>query len=197
MHSMAPRPCFFICSRARSVRYFFIRSQLTRCCQSNPAMPKFAVPMVSPELKPRGSAVDEKFQPAVPYRRGPYCSKSLRDRGARGGRRPTVVTLIRCDQPACSPFEGTLKVEELETTLRPKPSLSRSARVLPRIGFEPGRFDAGDGAGLVALGRVAGYADRADDGARRACAIRSPCRARPRPCRRRCRSARGRTCPRA
>src|SRR6516225_4244287 len=112
MHSMAPRPCFFICSRARSVRYFFIRSQLTRCCQSNPAMPKFAVPMVSPELKPRGSAVDEKFQPAVPYRRGPYCSKSLRDREARGGRRPTVVTLIRCDQPACSPFEGTLKVED-------------------------------------------------------------------------------------
>ncbi len=45
MQSTAPSPCFFIISRARSVRYFFIRSQLMRCCQSNPAMPKFAVPM--------------------------------------------------------------------------------------------------------------------------------------------------------
>src|SRR5262249_15183431 len=41
MHSMAPRPCFFMRSRARSVRYFFNRSQLTRCCQSNPGEPKF------------------------------------------------------------------------------------------------------------------------------------------------------------
>jgi len=39
------------------------------------------VPMVSPELKPRGFAW-WKFQPADPYRRGPYCGKSLRDRGA-------------------------------------------------------------------------------------------------------------------
>src|SRR5579863_7600739 len=42
MHSMAPRPCFFIIARARSVRYLRSRSQLTRCCQSMPAMPKFA-----------------------------------------------------------------------------------------------------------------------------------------------------------
>src|SRR5262245_16977527 len=66
MHNMAPRPCFFMRSRARSVRYFFIRSQLTRCCQSNPAMPKFAVPMVSPELKPRGFAVDENSSRLFP-----------------------------------------------------------------------------------------------------------------------------------
>src|SRR5215475_774576 len=50
MQSMAPRPCFFIISRARSVRYLRSRSQLTRCCQSRPAMPKFApiyaVPLV-------------------------------------------------------------------------------------------------------------------------------------------------------
>src|SRR5262249_61703140 len=52
--------------RGRSVRYFFIRSQLTRCCQSNPAMPKFAVPMVSPELKPRGFAVDENSSRLFP-----------------------------------------------------------------------------------------------------------------------------------
>src|SRR5438132_14385258 len=42
MHSTAPSPCFFIISRARSVRYLRMRSQLTRCCQSKPAMPKFA-----------------------------------------------------------------------------------------------------------------------------------------------------------
>src|SRR5262249_6849311 len=34
--------------------------------------------------------------------------------------------------------------------------------VLPRIGLEPSRLDAGDRAGLVAVGRVAGDADRAD-----------------------------------
>src|SRR6266404_2458684 len=66
MQSMAPRPCFFMCSRARSVRYFFNRSQLMRCCQSNPAMPKFAVPMVSPELKPRGTAVGENSSRPIP-----------------------------------------------------------------------------------------------------------------------------------
>src|SRR5258707_8565006 len=42
MQSTAPSPCFFIISRARSVRYLRMRSQLTRCCQSKPAMPKFA-----------------------------------------------------------------------------------------------------------------------------------------------------------
>src|SRR5882762_11201173 len=48
MHSRAPRPCFFIISRARSVRYLRSRSQLTRCCQSKPAMPKFAPMKSSP-----------------------------------------------------------------------------------------------------------------------------------------------------
>src|SRR5215472_6259956 len=163
MHSMAPRPCSFMCSRARSVRYFFIRSQLTRCCQSNPAMPKFAVPMVSPELKPRGFAVDENSSRLIPIAEDHIAASpsAIGEPAAAEGR--TVVTLMRCDQPACSPFEGTLKVRELELTLRPTPPLSWSARVLPRIGFEPGRLDAGDGAGLVAVGRVAGYADRADD----------------------------------
>src|SRR6266851_4603460 len=47
MQSMAPRPCFFIIVRARSMRYLRSRSQLTRCCQSSPPMPKFAVPMQS------------------------------------------------------------------------------------------------------------------------------------------------------
>src|SRR5580700_11042607 len=48
MQSTAPRPCFFIISRARSVRYLRSRSQLTRCCQSTPAMPKFAPMALSP-----------------------------------------------------------------------------------------------------------------------------------------------------
>src|SRR6476661_998485 len=47
MHSTAPRPCFFIIVRARSMRYSRMRSQLTRCCQSRPTVPKFAVPMAS------------------------------------------------------------------------------------------------------------------------------------------------------
>src|SRR5580698_3693576 len=48
MQSTAPSPCFFIISRARSVRYLRRRSQLTRCCQSTPAMPKFAPMALSP-----------------------------------------------------------------------------------------------------------------------------------------------------
>ena len=44
-------------------------SQLTRCCQSNPAMPKFAVPMVSPKLKPRGAVVDEISSRLIPIAR--------------------------------------------------------------------------------------------------------------------------------
>src|ERR1700685_1391767 len=48
MHSSAPTPCFFIISRARWVRYVRSRSQLTRCCQSSPAMPKFAPMALSP-----------------------------------------------------------------------------------------------------------------------------------------------------
>src|SRR5499433_2553911 len=167
MHSMAPRPCFFMCSRARSVRYFFIRSQLTRCCQSNPAMPKFAVPMVSPELKPRGPAVDENSSRLIPIAEDNISVSPSAIGELTAAEVRTRVMSVRCDQPACSPFEGTLKVRELELTLRPKPSLRRSARVLPRIGFEPRRLDTGDGAGLVAVGRIAGNADRADDVARR------------------------------
>src|SRR5215210_6976323 len=49
MHSIAPRPCAFMRSRARSNRYFRIRSQLTRCCQSSPAIPKLA-PMFTPRV---------------------------------------------------------------------------------------------------------------------------------------------------
>src|SRR5438132_5644919 len=72
MHSMAPRPCFFMCSRARSVRYFFNRSQLMRCCQSNPAMPKFAVPMDPSRREPRGIAVGEN-----PSRVAPCCRNNM------------------------------------------------------------------------------------------------------------------------
>src|SRR6516164_1781626 len=99
MHSMAPRPCFFMCSRARSVRYFFIRSQLTRCCQSNPAMPKSAVPMVSPELKPRGSAVDENSSRLFPIAEDNIAASpsAIGEPAAAEGR--TVAMLIRCDQP--------------------------------------------------------------------------------------------------
>src|SRR5215468_331829 len=164
MHNMAPRPCFFMRSRARSVRYFFIRSQLTRCCQSNPAMPKFAVPMVSPELKPRGPAVDENSSRLFPIAED-HIAASPSAIGAPAAERQ--MQLIRCDQPARSPFDRTPKVEGPDITLRPKPSLRRSARVLSRIGFEPRRLDTGDGAGLVAVGRIAGNADRADDVARR------------------------------
>src|SRR5580698_562164 len=39
---MAPRPCAFIFSRARSSRYLRNRSQLMRSCQSNPTEPTFA-----------------------------------------------------------------------------------------------------------------------------------------------------------
>src|SRR5438067_3592986 len=50
MHRMAPSPCAFMRSRARSSRYLRMRSQLTRCCQSRPPMPKFAPMNVSPGL---------------------------------------------------------------------------------------------------------------------------------------------------
>src|SRR5258708_8271446 len=136
MHSMAPRPCFFMCSRARSVRYFFNRSQLMRCCQSNPAMPKFAVPMVSPELKPRGIAVGEN-----PSRVAPCCRNNMFGEGT------ISFPDSRCDRT-------------LRGRSRPHP---RSARVLAGIGLEASRLDPGDRAGLVALGCVAGNADGADD----------------------------------
>src|SRR4030095_10711135 len=99
MHSMAPRPCFFMRSRARSVRYFFIRSQLTRCCQSNPAMPKFAVPMVSPELKPRGPVVDGNSSRLFPIAEDHIAASpsAIGEPAAAEGR--AALTLIRCDQP--------------------------------------------------------------------------------------------------
>src|SRR6184192_1093397 len=50
MHKIAPSPCAFMRSRARSSRYLRMRSQLTRCCQSRPPMPKFAPMNVSPKL---------------------------------------------------------------------------------------------------------------------------------------------------
>src|SRR5262249_17890621 len=43
MRSSAPRLWAFIRSRARSSRYLRSRSQLTRCCQSTPTVPKFAM----------------------------------------------------------------------------------------------------------------------------------------------------------
>jgi ABC-type spermidine/putrescine transport system permease subunit II len=42
----------FIIVRARSMRYSRSRSQLTRCCQSRPVMPKFA-PMSRPSRPAR------------------------------------------------------------------------------------------------------------------------------------------------
>src|SRR5713101_2924431 len=47
MRSSAPSPCAFIRSRARSSRYLRSRSQLTRCCQSTPTVPKFAMALLS------------------------------------------------------------------------------------------------------------------------------------------------------
>jgi hypothetical protein len=35
-----------------------MRSQLMRCCQSSPAMPKFAVPIVPPPGAPRGALTE-------------------------------------------------------------------------------------------------------------------------------------------
>src|ERR1700761_5924963 len=54
MHNSAPSLCFFIIARARSMRYSRRRSQLTRCCQSRPTVPKLAVPMKAstPRLTP-------------------------------------------------------------------------------------------------------------------------------------------------
>src|SRR5262245_39913097 len=57
MQSKAPRPCFFIISRARSMRYSRSRFQLTRCCQSMPAMPKFAPMLSSQRALDRGARV--------------------------------------------------------------------------------------------------------------------------------------------
>src|SRR5262245_11522772 len=151
MHSMAPRPCFFMCSRARSVRYFFSRSQLTRCCQSNPAMPKFAVPMVSPGSKPCGFAVDENSSRLIPIAEDHIAASPFRDRGARLIRGRTGLQLLRL--PAERREARNIAVSEA--------ALVPSIRVLPGIGFQPRRLDAGDPAGLVAVRRIAGN----DDGA--------------------------------
>src|SRR6516225_9338095 len=106
MHSMAPRPCFFMRSRARSVRYFFIRSQLTRCCQSNPAMPKFAVPMVSPELKPRSPVVEENSSRLFPIAEDHIAASpsAIGEPAAAEGH--AAATLIRCDQSGLQPLRG-------------------------------------------------------------------------------------------
>ena len=45
--SSAPRLCAFMRSRARSSRYLRSRSQFTRCCQSTPTVPKFAMAVLS------------------------------------------------------------------------------------------------------------------------------------------------------
>src|SRR5262249_56861790 len=88
MHSMAPRRCFFIISRARSVRYFFSRSQLTRCCQSSPAMPKFAVPMLPPDATQWRSCLgrENRLTPVV----GHYALAYAR----RRGRAPTARSVL-------------------------------------------------------------------------------------------------------
>src|SRR5262249_14007205 len=56
---------------------------------------------------------------------------------------------------------------EAQKIIASEAALVPSARVLSRIGFESRRLDAGDRAGLVAVGGIAGNADRADNVARR------------------------------
>src|SRR5215467_11014105 len=68
MHSIAPSPCAFIRWRARSRRYLRRRSQLTRCCQSNPTMPKFAI-VLPPSCGERVTRQPSKFnRPAMSFR---------------------------------------------------------------------------------------------------------------------------------
>src|ERR1700722_5898537 len=117
MHSMAPSPCFFIISRARSIRYLRSRSQLTRCCQSMPAMPKFA-PIKS----------SRRF---------------IADAFSRAPDRKQV-------DPSVSWGVSTR-------------AQMRSAPLTAGIGLQSRRFDAGNGAGFVLVGGVAGNPDRADD----------------------------------
>src|SRR5262245_34767878 len=103
MHSMAPRPCFFMRSRARSVRYFFKRSQLTRCCQTNPAMPKFAVPMVSHELKERDFSADENASRLFPIAEDHIAaSPSAIEAPITQGQQ---LRFIGCGEPVCSRFD--------------------------------------------------------------------------------------------
>src|SRR5262245_33942006 len=88
MHRSAPSLCFFIISRARSMRYSRMRSQLTRCCQSSPAMPKFAVPMESSRCAAvRISVVRGKAKPTgIDERNNIFGAGSLEKlmRGVRG-----------------------------------------------------------------------------------------------------------------
>src|SRR5262245_48782240 len=61
MHSIAPSPWAFMRSRARSRRYFRMRSQLTRCCQSRPAIPKLApICALAPEREVDGRSENEE-----------------------------------------------------------------------------------------------------------------------------------------
>src|SRR5712692_4665716 len=75
MRSIAPRLWAFMRSRARSSRYFRRRSQLIRCCQSTPAMPKF--PMRS------SGEVRCRLPGARGYSASPSARSSARDDEAR------------------------------------------------------------------------------------------------------------------
>src|SRR5688572_24375436 len=65
MGSIAPRPCAFSFSRARSSRSLRIRSPLTRCCQSSPAIPKFAI-SVSSLCCVNGPHENRRSAPVIP-----------------------------------------------------------------------------------------------------------------------------------
>src|SRR5882724_12989869 len=83
MQSTAPSPCFFIISRARSVRYLRMRSQLTRCCQSKPAMPKFAPINALPSF---GACAPHRLAQLLAGRLLPCQSTALRMTCIRSGR---------------------------------------------------------------------------------------------------------------
>jgi hypothetical protein len=66
-------------------------------------MPKFAVPMVSPELKPRGFAVDENSSRLFPIAEDHIAaSPSAIEAPITHGRQ---MRLIRCGEPVCSSFD--------------------------------------------------------------------------------------------
>jgi hypothetical protein len=61
--------------------------------------------MVSPELKPGGFAVDENSSRLFPIAEDHIAASpsAIGEPAPAEGR--AAVTLIRCDQPACSPFD--------------------------------------------------------------------------------------------
>src|ERR1700689_1860668 len=90
--SIAPRPWAFMRSRARSRRYLRIRSQLTRCCQSNPTLPKFAMSQFSEKtsanitlagrgyvLRSRRTRLPPRFRAACAIQTQSTVQQSLRD----------------------------------------------------------------------------------------------------------------------